>query len=846
VTSPDDLISHMRGVQAAERDLRDLGVVWQMIESSAAISCPEEVAPILPTLVNTRRRFDDLRGRLVSQMALENQAELADELGSKAQCAIDILVRNLYERTADVGFLATDESIRTFCATAASDKAEVAAMVARLAEYQAKYTVYDDVILLAPDGTVLARLDEQPGPARSTDPVLAAALAAPSYVERFGSSDLAADGAPTLWYAHRIAAGAGQAERRAVGVLVLRFRFADEMQRIFESINEDNPQLALMLVDDQQRVVASNDTAHVPTGARMAKVATEGIELSAFAGREYLAVCRVGTPYQGYRGPAWRAQAMVSLLTAFRQRDVDPTGEQVPLENPALVAMNRSADSINIELRRVVWNGRLMAGEQSGDRARLKAVLQQVNHAGLRTRDRVGMAIQDIYRTSLARARRHARELARLAADILDRNLYERANDCRWWALSPVLREQLAAEQPDTAAMADVLNHIHSLYTVYNRLVVFDAEGRVRAATGEYDSLLDTPVPDHWLQAVGAGGNSQRYAVSPFEDTTFHDQGPTYVYLAAVRHPTETGRSVGGIAIVFNAAAELSAMLRDVLGDRTGLAAFVDADGRVLAATDSAAAAAVTSAMVGAESLHEHDGANWACALTLAGGYREYKTTDGHSNGVRALVGLRLGPSERRRQQLSRLELSGRPRRVGQATMEIAVFQVGANRYALPSAEVLSALSIDGEVRTSALGPALIGLVEVKVGTSPGPGDLVPVVCMRRLLGVNYPARETDGVLLALPVPGEPERPLCALRVDEVLTVLEMPLERLHPAPAGFARFAPWVDRIVECLADDEGNAVMTLLQLLNSQRLIADVLPGGANGQEALDSFSEAADFAA
>ena len=30
-------------------------------------------------------------------------------------------------------------------------------------------------------------------------------------------------------------------------------------------------------------------------------------------------------------------------------------------------------------------------------------------------------------------------------SDIMDRNLYERANDCRWWALSPVLREGLAA-----------------------------------------------------------------------------------------------------------------------------------------------------------------------------------------------------------------------------------------------------------------------------------------------------------------------------------------------------------------------------------------------------------------
>ena len=48
----DELVPHMRRVQAAQRDLKDLGVVWQMVESSAAISCPEEADTILPTLIN--------------------------------------------------------------------------------------------------------------------------------------------------------------------------------------------------------------------------------------------------------------------------------------------------------------------------------------------------------------------------------------------------------------------------------------------------------------------------------------------------------------------------------------------------------------------------------------------------------------------------------------------------------------------------------------------------------------------------------------------------------------------------------------------------------------------------
>ena len=59
----DQLLPHMRRVQVAERDLCDLSVLWQMIETSAAISCPAEVASLMPTLVETRERFEAIARR---------------------------------------------------------------------------------------------------------------------------------------------------------------------------------------------------------------------------------------------------------------------------------------------------------------------------------------------------------------------------------------------------------------------------------------------------------------------------------------------------------------------------------------------------------------------------------------------------------------------------------------------------------------------------------------------------------------------------------------------------------------------------------------------------------------
>ena len=89
---------------------------------------------------------------------------------SKAQVAINILVRNLFERTADIGFLSTDDDIRAFAKNSGDSDAR-AALQRRFEEYVRKYSVYSDIILLNPEGHVLARLDENVPVDRSADPI---------------------------------------------------------------------------------------------------------------------------------------------------------------------------------------------------------------------------------------------------------------------------------------------------------------------------------------------------------------------------------------------------------------------------------------------------------------------------------------------------------------------------------------------------------------------------------------------------------------------------------------------------------------------------------------------------
>jgi chemotaxis signal transduction protein len=480
------------------------------------------------------------------------------------------------------------------------------------------------------------------------------------------------------------------------------------------------------------------------------------------------------------------------------------------------------AGSINRELRRTVWNGRLMASAQTGDRLRLKAVLAQVHHAGNRTRNRVSQAIRDLYRTALARARGQAHALARLAADIMDRNLYERANDCRWWAASPAIQAALEAApgQADGRGLNQVLDHINGLYTVYSRLIVFDADGQVRGASrwGQESGLSGHSVPAGWLQAVRGITDPQRYAVSAFEVPALDPaHAPTYTYLAAVRSDHGRGQFLGGVAIVFNAAAEFSAMLRDVMGERPGFAAFVNAAGQVLACTDEAVALGQTLAFAGDEAEVEHLGAHYACARIRAAGYREFKVSDGYDNGVQVIVGLRLGAAERRRHSLSEIELAGRSPGADHQAIEAAVFSVGPHRYALPGEAVMMAVPPDGLVRTPG-DPGNAGLLEVQIGEQ---RRALSVICARQRFGVGYPARATDGVVLVLRSSLDPQRPALGLRVDDVLGVLELHRNDLHPPPS-LANTSLPIQGLIDCQAHAAGEAAQpALVQLLDAQAFL-------------------------
>jgi chemotaxis signal transduction protein len=746
-------------------------------------------------LSNTREAFESLAADLVTHLETETHKKALLAARARAQVAIDVLVRNLFERTADIGFLAADDDIRAYASAAISNDADNGSLAAqspandrlmqqRLAEYVSKYSVYQNVILLSADGRVLLQLDGGQAPAQSRDPLISATLACDSYVETFRRTDLVPDARRALIYSQRVIS-----EGQTLGVLCLCFRLEDECDGIFSQLRSQTDWTVLALLDANSEIIVSSDTQQMPVGAKLAGIGDEAGNILRFAGREFLAVTCRAQPYQGYAGPAWRSHVMIPLERAFEAHegadqavcaaevlaDLRATATRF---SAALREIPRKADAVQRDLNRSVWNGSVRLSVGSGSNGTFaKALLREISNMGRKTKEVFERSIEELHETVVSSVLHDSRFLASLSIELLARNFYERANDCRWWALNGTLAGRLAGSEGCTdEAVTQVLRHINSLYTVYHSIVLFDSQRRIVATSRpDHEGMLGTEIDETWAADALAVSGTQAYSVSAFRPSPLYDGRPTYIFAAGIR--AAGGRSIGGIAVVFDTAPQLAAMLQDSIPkDESGrpqagcIAAFLDRDLRILACTDPAIDVARLewvrdSARTGDAQVMRIGDEYHSVGARRDSGYREYEGLGGY-----AVVMMPLGRVSQQIVIRRRLSQRPAPRQEGarQDVVELATFAVGENWYALPTAHVVEAVDARSlqslpKTQTWCAGYLMFG------------SEPIVVADMARLLGtVNT---ETPQVVIVIRPPGQ-TRPL-GLLIEALGDIPEVARDRL-------------------------------------------------------------------
>jgi len=696
------LLQAMTGVEQCQGVLSRLDRQWTRATLTGKINCSRIAQTLIDFIISTQDNFTALQKNLVDTLILENTQKVILEIAAVAQVAIDILKRNLFERTADVGFLATDDDIVQFLlgggdaagalacvgdeaalvpygddAPGVADRQAVDRIEERLRQYRDKYTVYNEIIILDTAGRVRAHLDRDNAVTSSDDPLIAETLAASSYVETYRQTDLLPGRGEALLYSQAIKDPASGAP---LGVLCLVFDFAGEMEGIFGNLKNFASDTVILILDGRGKAIASSDPVKAPVGRTYPFSLRDDFTMTQLGGEAYLSKTLGTKGYQGFFGLPWNGQALKRVATAFQNGAGGHSLDEAAIRRNAifsgrLLKVEEASENVLSDLQLVVQNGQIMAAKKSIQADASERVEAQALPHVLNEVKKIGDQVQHVFQTStggllklVTSSRLHdVQFLAALAIDIMDRNLYERANDCRWWALTSDFRRMLekpSLPEADQDRMREILAYINSLYTVYTNLFVYDRNGKILACSNPDEHRQEGRVlHEQYVAKTLACSDSQLYHVSDFAASDLYEEGGvarhTYIYNAPITSLVREGTVLGGIGIVFDSKPQFLSMLHDAL-PRDGLGnilegsegMFVETSGKVVASTNPDIAPGDDIDLAGifcqlscgqftSHLLSEGDRL-YAVGCSHSAGYREYKRDGAYVNDLLAIVKVRI------------------------------------------------------------------------------------------------------------------------------------------------------------------------------------------------------------
>lgn len=280
--------------------------------------------------------------------------------------------------------------------------------------------------------------------------------------------------------------------------------------------------------------------------------------------------------------------AAIASLSESLLRGVDTALDEVSKVNLSTQLLSVNA---RIEAARAGVAGgsfAVVATEMNRLAGEVKALTERLRGDAHETGGRMRQAVEG-YVSQVRDAR--LCELALTNIDLIDRNLYERSCDVRWWATDAAAVD--CVRDPSEARRQHAgrrLGQILDSYTVYSDLVLVDVHGQVLAngRPGQFASVgMDVSEAD-WFHQAMASRDGTAFGVSTVHASTLVNGKRVLVYSCAVREGGDVrGQVLGVLGILFDWDA-----LAVTIARRTPLTAdewtrtrvcIIDGTGRVLA-----------------------------------------------------------------------------------------------------------------------------------------------------------------------------------------------------------------------------------------------------------------------
>jgi hypothetical protein len=148
-------------------------------------------------------------------------------------------------------------------------------------------------------------------------------------------------------------------------------------------------------------------------------------------------------------------------------------------------------------------------------------------------------------------------DLALTNIDLIDRNLYERSCDCRWWATDAALVQALENPQ-DEATVAHAsgrMGVILKAYTVYFDIVLADLSGTIIAngRPDDYGSAGQSQADAPWFKSALQTASGDEFGFQSVHTSPLVNGKRVLVYSCRVgRGGSATAEPIGVLGVIFN------------------------------------------------------------------------------------------------------------------------------------------------------------------------------------------------------------------------------------------------------------------------------------------------------
>lgn len=256
--------------------------------------------------------------------------------------------------------------------------------------------------------------------------------------------------------------------------------------------------------------------------------------------------------------------ANIDDQAAAGQSSTEAIGEFVGDLSDTLTDAINEINDVNSNTHLLALNARIEAARAGNAGAAFSVVAEEMQHLSARTAEiangmanRTKSSIDELLELigSSVRGGRLS-DMALTNIDLIDRNLYERTCDVRWWATDSSLVDALAAATPEAYEYASHrLGVILGAYTVYHDLVLCDLNGQIVAngKPNEFTSTGQNVSQAEWFQSAKRTSHGDEYGFETAHKSHLVNGHSVLAYSCGVREGGQShGKLLGVLGIFFN------------------------------------------------------------------------------------------------------------------------------------------------------------------------------------------------------------------------------------------------------------------------------------------------------